>query len=174
MCTVKSILFSLFSFHLKVKKRWGMDSLITNKEPVSSIRDRLLFFSDRYGSDRGHLVAGYSFDDYRVGPETGLDVSLEVNEPVVGCDVKFSVNAFPAHAVCHMNLVVSKGYGNSDGLGVSEVSHRDVVQIDTEAYCHAEGVAHTVHLDDAVFGKNEGVVALGAVAVAGYVCYIAA
>ena len=125
-------------------------------------------------SDRGHLVAGYSFDDYCVGPETGLDVSLEVDEPVIGCDVKLCVYAFSAHAVCHMDLVMSIGNGNSDGLGVSEVAHRDVVQIDTEAYCHAEGVAHTVHLDDAVFGKNEGVVALGAVAVAGYVCYVAA
>ena len=125
-------------------------------------------------SDRGHLVAGHSFDDDCVGPETGLDVSLEVDEPVIGCNVKLCVYALAAHAVCHMDLVMSIGNGNSDGLGVSEVAHRDIVQVDTESYCHAEGVAHTVHLDDAVFGKNEGVVALGAVAVAGYVCYVAA
>ena len=54
------------------------------------------------------------------------------------------------------------------------MAHRDIVQVDTEAYCHTEGVAHTVHLDDAVLRENEWVVALCACAVAGYVCYVAA
>ena len=67
-------------------------------------------------SDRGHLVAGYSFNDDCVGPETGPDVSLEIDESVLGCDVEFSVNAFAAHAVGHVDLVVTVRYGNSDGL----------------------------------------------------------
>lgn len=125
-------------------------------------------------SDRGHLVAGHSFDDDCVGPETGPDVSLEIDESVLGCDVKLGVNAFAAHSVCHVHLVVTVRYGNSDGLGISEVTHGYIVQINTEAYCHTEGVAHTVHLDDAVLRENERVVALCACAVAGYVCYVAA
>ena len=124
--------------------------------------------------ERGHLLAGYSFDDDCVGPETGLDVSLEIDESVLGRDVEFSVYAFAAHAVCHVNLVVSVSYGNSDGLGIGKMSHGDIVQVDTESYCHTEGIAHTVHLDDSVLRENERVVALCAIAVARYVCDVAA
>ena len=125
-------------------------------------------------SERGHLVAGNSFNNDRVGPETGLDVSLEVDEPVLRCDVEFSVYAFAAHAVCHVDLVVTVRNGDPDGLGVSKMSHGDLIEIDSESYCHSERVAHTVHLDNAFFRKDEGVAALCACTVAGNVCDLAA
>ena len=94
-------------------------------------------------------------------------MTLEVNDPLLRCDVELCVNALSAHSVGHVELVVTERNGDPDLFCVSEVAHRDLVQIDTESDCASHGVAHTIDLDDSVLGEDDVVAALLAGAVAG-------
>lgn len=115
---------------------------------------QLDLFSILEKSDRGHLVCRDLLDDDCVGEKTHLEVALEVNDPLFGCDVELCVNALSAHAVCHVELVVTISYRDPDLLGIAEVTHGDLVEVDTETYCAAHGVAHTVDLDDTVLRER--------------------
>lgn len=110
--------------------------------------------------ERGHLVSRGLLCNECVGEEARLDVNLDVSEPVLRCDVDFRSLALSAHALGEGDLVMAVAYGNPDGLCVSEVAHGDVVEIYAETYCHAEGIAHTVELENAFLGKDEGCFAL--------------